>query len=324
VSALLEVAELSAGYGEAVVLEAVSLSLAEGESLALLGRNGVGKSTLITTLMGLTTRHAGSIVFAGREMGRAAPFVRARAGLGWVPQERGVFPSLTVAEHLRVVARPGAWDERRVYELFPALSARSRNRGDQLSCGEQQMLAIGRALVTNPRLLLLDEPMEGLAPAIVEQLGRAIRQLRDRTRMSIILVEQHARLALALTDPASCSTAAASSIAARAPRSRPTQPCKNACSPWGDNPAAGATARRPAPLARWGFCPAASGRWLSIVRVAPAIYHDGLYDPLPKAVSRAWRAARSAAVHPGMRRGGPGRRLLHGLCRHLRARSRER
>jgi branched-chain amino acid transport system ATP-binding protein len=202
VSSLLEVKDLSAGYGEAVVLEAVSFTLDEGESLALLGRNGVGKTTLITTLMGLTTRHAGSIVFAGSEIGRAATFVRARAGLGWVPQERGVFPSLTVAEHLRVVARPGAWDTRRVYELFPALSSRSRNRGDQLSGGEQQMLAIGRALVTNPRLLLLDEPMEGLAPVIVEQLGRAIRQLRDRTRMSLILVEQHARLALALTDEA--------------------------------------------------------------------------------------------------------------------------
>jgi branched-chain amino acid transport system ATP-binding protein len=202
VSALLEVKDLSAGYGAAVVLEAVSFSLAEGRSLALLGRNGVGKSTLITTLMGLTTRHAGSIVFAGSEIGRAASFVRARAGLGWVPQERGVFPSLTVAEHLRVVARPGEWNEARVFGLFPSLLSRAKQRGDQLSGGEQQMLAIGRALVTNPRLLLLDEPMEGLAPVIVEQLGRAIRELRDRTRMSLILVEQHARLALALSDDA--------------------------------------------------------------------------------------------------------------------------
>jgi branched-chain amino acid transport system ATP-binding protein len=202
VSALLEVKDLSAGYGAAVVLEAVSFSLAEGRSLALLGRNGVGKSTLITTLMGLTTRHAGSIVFAGSEIGRAASFVRARAGLGWVPQERGVFPSLTVAEHLRVVARPGEWNEARVFGLFPSLLARATQRGDQLSGGEQQMLAIGRALVTNPRLLLLDEPMEGLAPVIVEQLGRAIRELRDRTRMSLIIVEQHARLALALSDDA--------------------------------------------------------------------------------------------------------------------------
>ena len=201
-TALLEVRELSAGYGAAVVLEAIGFSLAEGESLALLGRNGVGKSTLITTLMGLTTRHAGSIVFAGAELGKVATFARARAGLGWVPQERGVFRSLTVAEHLRVVARPGEWNDERIFALFPALKARARQRGDQLSGGEQQMLAIGRALVTNPRLLLMDEPMEGLAPVIVEQLGRAIRELRDRTRMSLILVEQHARLALALTDTA--------------------------------------------------------------------------------------------------------------------------
>ncbi|HTV17559.1 MAG TPA: ABC transporter ATP-binding protein [Polyangiaceae bacterium] len=201
-SALLEVKQLTAGYGAAVVLEAVDLSLGEGRSLALLGRNGVGKSTLITTLMGLTTRHAGSIVFAGQEIGRASTYLRARAGLGWVPQERGMFPSLTVAEHLRVVARPGEWDATRVFELFPSLKARARQRGDQLSGGEQQMLAIGRALVTNPRLLLMDEPMEGLAPVIVEQLGRAIQELRDRTRVSVILVEQHARLALSLTDEA--------------------------------------------------------------------------------------------------------------------------
>lgn len=201
-SALLEVNGLCAGYGAAVVLDAVSFSLAEAKSLALLGRNGVGKSTLITTLMGLTTQHAGSVVFAGSEIGRWPTFARARAGLGWVPQERGMFPSLTVAEHLSVVARPGEWDRARVYELFPALKARAGQRGDQLSGGEQQMLAIARALVTNPRLLLLDEPMEGLAPIVVEQLERVIRELRDRTRISMIWVEQHARLALASTDDA--------------------------------------------------------------------------------------------------------------------------
>ena len=201
-SALLEVRELSAGYGAGVVLDGISFTLAEGESLALLGRNGVGKSTLITTLMGLTNRHAGSIVFAGAEIAALQTFARARAGLGWVPQERGVFRSLTVAEHLRVVARPGEWTDARVFELFPSLAARARQRGDQLSGGEQQMLAIGRALVTNPRLLLMDEPMEGLAPVIVEQLGRAIRELRERSGMGLILVEQHARLALALTDQA--------------------------------------------------------------------------------------------------------------------------
>jgi branched-chain amino acid transport system ATP-binding protein len=197
---LLEVTGLTAGYGASVVLEGVSFSLPEARSLALLGRNGVGKTTLITTLMGLTTRHAGSLVFAGRELSRAPTFARARAGLGWVPQERGVFPSLTVAEHLSALARPGAWNIAGIYELFPSLAARAHQRGDQLSGGEQQMLAIGRALVTNPRVLLLDEPMEGLAPVIVEQLARVIRELRDRTRMSMILVEQHARLALELTD----------------------------------------------------------------------------------------------------------------------------
>jgi branched-chain amino acid transport system ATP-binding protein len=197
---LLEVTDLTAGYGASVVLEGVSFALPEARSLALLGRNGVGKTTLITTLMGLTTRHAGSLIFDGRELSRAPTFARARAGLGWVPQERGVFPSLTVAEHLSALARPGAWNIAGIYELFPSLAARARQRGDQLSGGEQQMLAIGRALVTNPRVLLLDEPMEGLAPVIVEQLARVIRALRDRTRMSMILVDQHARLALELTD----------------------------------------------------------------------------------------------------------------------------
>jgi branched-chain amino acid transport system ATP-binding protein len=200
VTPLLEVSDLSAGYGAAVVLEAISFSVPEARSLALLGRNGVGKTTLIMTLMGLTTRHAGSIAWGGADLSRAPTYARARAGLGWVPQERGVYPSLTVSEHLTAVARPGEWDSARVYDLFPSLQARTRQRGDQLSGGEQQMLAIGRALVTNPRLLLLDEPMEGLAPVIVEQLARVIQDLRDRTRMSMILVEQHARLALGLTD----------------------------------------------------------------------------------------------------------------------------
>ena len=198
--ALLEVSELSAGYGAAVVLERVTFSLPPGGSLALLGRNGVGKSTLMTTLMGLTTRHGGSIRLAGAELARASAFRRARAGLGWVPQDRGVFPSLSVAEHLSALARPGRWTPAQVYALFPSLAARSQHRGDQLSGGEQQMLAIGRALVTNPRLLLLDEPMEGLAPVIVEQLADVIRQLRAASDMAFILVEQHARLALGLTE----------------------------------------------------------------------------------------------------------------------------
>jgi branched-chain amino acid transport system ATP-binding protein len=196
----LVVQELSAGYGASVVLEGISFTLPEAKSLALLGRNGVGKTTLITSLMGLTTLHAGSVAFAGADLSRAPAYARARLGLGWVPQERGVYPSLTVAEHLTAVARPGEWDSARIFELFPALASRIRQRGDQLSGGEQQMLAIGRALVTNPRLLLLDEPMEGLAPVIVQQLARVLQELRDRTRLSMILVEQHARLALGLTD----------------------------------------------------------------------------------------------------------------------------
>jgi len=197
---LLRVSELRAGYGAAVVLEGVGFELARGRALALLGRNGVGKSTLITTLMGLTTRHAGAIHFAGLDLGRASPYARARAGIGWVPQERGVFASLTVDEHLGALARPGPWSPARVYELFPSLASRSRHHGDQLSGGEQQMLAIGRALVTNPRLLLLDEPMEGLAPVICDQLARVISDLRAAGEMALIVVEQHAKIALELTD----------------------------------------------------------------------------------------------------------------------------
>jgi branched-chain amino acid transport system ATP-binding protein len=198
--ALLSVSELRAGYGASVVLEGVGFELVRGQSLALLGRNGVGKTTLITTLMGLTTHHAGTIRFAGIDLGRASPYARARAGIGWVPQERGVFASLTVDEHLGALARPGSWTPARVYELFPALASRARHHGDELSGGEQQMLAIGRALVTNPRLLLLDEPMEGLAPVICEQLARVISDLRADREMALIVVEQHARIALELSD----------------------------------------------------------------------------------------------------------------------------
>ncbi len=190
---------LSAGYGEAVVLEEVSFSLAPGGSLALLGRNGTGKTTLLTTLMGLTRQHGGSIRCRGRELSRLSSYERARLGLGWVPQERGVFPSLTVHEHLQAVARPGVWTAERVYQVFPSLAARKGNLGHQLSGGEQQMLAIGRALATNPRLLLLDEPMEGLAPVIVQELTAVLRELLASGSMAVILVEQHARLALSLT-----------------------------------------------------------------------------------------------------------------------------
>jgi branched-chain amino acid transport system ATP-binding protein len=196
---LLRLEGVVAGYGDSVVLEDVSLSLAEGDSLALLGRNGTGKSTLLATLMGLTRVHRGSLRWRGEDLRALPTFRRARAGLGWVPQERLVFPSLTVAEHLAAVARPGPWTASRVWKTFPRLLERREHRGNQLSGGEQQMLAIARALVVNPRLLLLDEPMEGLAPIIVQELLAVIRELIAEGGMSVILVEQHARLALQAT-----------------------------------------------------------------------------------------------------------------------------
>ncbi len=196
---LLAVEGLTAGYGEAVVLEEVSLSLSPGDSLAVLGRNGVGKTTLLATIMGLTRRHRGTIRFRGRDLTALPTFARARAGLGWVPQERWLYPSLTVQEHLEAVARPGFWTAERIYRLFPRLAERRRNRGLQLSGGEQQMVAIARALVVNPQVLLLDEPMEGLAPLVVQELINVVREIAAAGEMAMILVEQHARLALGLT-----------------------------------------------------------------------------------------------------------------------------
>ncbi len=196
---LLAVEGLTAGYGEAVVLEDVSLSLGPGDSLAVLGRNGVGKTTLLASIMGLTRRHRGSLRFRGRDLAALPTFARARAGLGWVPQERWLYPSLTVQEHLEAVARPGFWTAERVYRLFPRLAERRRNRGLQLSGGEQQMVAIARALVVNPSVLLLDEPMEGLAPLVVQELINVIREIAAAGEMAMVLVEQHARLALGLT-----------------------------------------------------------------------------------------------------------------------------
>ncbi|MAK55065.1 MAG: ABC transporter ATP-binding protein [Pusillimonas sp.] len=201
-SDILTVDRVRAGYGEAVILEDISFSLKEGDSLALLGRNGVGKSTLLLTLLGLTQLHCGSIHWSGRDVSRVATHQRAGAGMGWVPQERHMYPSLTVEEHLTVVARPGEWDVPKVYKLFPRLEERRGNMGNQLSGGEQQMLAIARALMVNPRLLLLDEPMEGLAPIIVQELLGVIRRLVQETGLTVIVVEQHARLALGLTQEA--------------------------------------------------------------------------------------------------------------------------
>jgi branched-chain amino acid transport system ATP-binding protein len=200
--ALLELDNVTAGYGQSVVLDGVSLSVDEAAALAVLGRNGVGKTTLLTTLMGLTTVRAGSLRWRGEDLGAMPAYRRARAGIGWVPQERLVFPSLTVHEHLVAVARPGRWTAPAIYDMVPALGKRRTNLGDQLSGGEQQMLSIARALMTNPRLLLLDEPLEGLAPIIVQELVRVIEDLRRDTGLAVILVEQHARIALSLTDNA--------------------------------------------------------------------------------------------------------------------------
>ncbi len=199
---LLRLDNVSAGYGEAVVLEDISLSVAEGDSLALLGRNGMGKTTLLVTLMGFTRLHRGAIRVLGADVGALPTHRRVHSGLGWVPQERCMFASLTVEEHLTAVARPGYWNLRRVYQVFPGLEERRRNLGNQLSGGEQQMLAIARALMVNPRLLLLDEPMEGLAPIIVQEMMAVIRQLLADGGMAVILVEQHAKLALSLTSQA--------------------------------------------------------------------------------------------------------------------------
>lgn len=199
---LLQLQGLSAGYGETVILEQLSLQIDAGQPLAVLGRNGVGKSTLMFSLMGLTTVHAGQVWLAGEDIAAWPSHVRARRGVGLVPQEREIFASLTVEENLTVAAQPGHWTLAGVYSLFPRLAERRRNKGNQLSGGEQQMLAIGRALIGNPKLLLLDEPFEGLAPIIVEQLVRAFEQLRGQEGMGIVLVEQHAELALELTESA--------------------------------------------------------------------------------------------------------------------------
>jgi branched-chain amino acid transport system ATP-binding protein len=199
---LLRVEHLVAGYGAATVLEDISLQVDDGASIAILGRNGAGKSTLLMTLMGLTRVQGGSLRWDGRDLAALSPPRRARSGLGWVPQERCMWASLTVEEHLAAIARPGPWTLERVYAQFPRLQDRRTHYGNQLSGGEQQMVAIARALVLNPRLLLLDEPMEGLAPIIVQELLGVIRTLVSEGRMAVLLVEQHARLALSVTQEA--------------------------------------------------------------------------------------------------------------------------
>lgn len=200
--ALLEFNEVRSGYGEAVVLDGVSLSLPANGSLALLGRNGVGKTTLLLTAMGFVGISRGAVRLAGNDISRVAPHKRARLGLGWVPQEREIFPSLSVEENLGVAARPGRWDVTSIYALFPRLRERRANMGNQLSGGEQQMLALARTLMTNPSVLLLDEPFEGLAPIIIEELTAAVKKMTQDEGVAIILVEQHAEVALRLTQEA--------------------------------------------------------------------------------------------------------------------------
>ena len=206
---LLKVDNLSAGYGEAVVLNNVSISLGEGQTMSLLGRNGTGKTTLMNTLAGATRQHGGTIHLGGIVLHKLPSHERAAAGIGWVPQERNIFKSLSVHENLTAVARPARagrasspWTPERVYDLFPRLAERKTNLGTQLSGGEQQMLALGRALVLNPTLLLLDEPCEGLAPIIVQELLRAIRRITREEGLSAIIVEQHPQAILAISDTA--------------------------------------------------------------------------------------------------------------------------
>jgi branched-chain amino acid transport system ATP-binding protein len=187
---------VSAGYGETVVLEDINLRLAPGETISIIGRNGVGKTTLLATVMGHNTLHGGAVRLHGAAIGRLAPHRRNWAGLGYVPQEREIFPSLTLRENLEVAARAGTWTLDKVFALFPRLAERQANRGNQLSGGEQQMLAIARALVGNPSVVLMDEPSEGLAPVIVEELSRAVKRLAATEGLTMIVVEQNTRLAL--------------------------------------------------------------------------------------------------------------------------------
>jgi branched-chain amino acid transport system ATP-binding protein len=195
----LELRQVSAGYGETVVIEHIDLALAPGECISVIGRNGVGKTTLLATIMGQTVLHAGDIVLGGQRLNRIPCYRRALAGIGFVPQERDIFPSLTVRENLDVAARAGLWTPSRVFELFPRLKERLDNAGNQLSGGEQQMLAIARALLTNPTILLMDEPTEGLAPILVESLCAVLSKLRMESGLSIILVEQNSRVALSFS-----------------------------------------------------------------------------------------------------------------------------
>ena len=203
---LLSVKNLVSGYGEAVVVDGISLEVLPGQSLAILGRNGVGKTTLLNSIIGVTQRHSGQVVLAGQDITGLPPERRAHAGIGWVPQERNIFRSLTVEENLTAIARPGPqgalWTLERAYALFPRIKERRSNLGGQLSGGEQQMLAIARALMLNPSVLLLDEPTEGLAPIIVDELMATLTRLVRDDGLSMLIVEQHAQRILGLTHQA--------------------------------------------------------------------------------------------------------------------------
>ena len=201
-SEILRIENLRAGYGEAVVLPGLSLALEQGQSIALLGRNGMGKTTLVNSIVGVTRRFSGNIILDGKEITQLRPDQRAGVGIGWVPQERNIFKSLTVTENLTAVAKPGKWNVERAFQMFPRLAERRHNLGNQLSGGEQQMLAVARALVLNPKLLLLDEPLEGLAPIIVDELLAALRRIISEEKLSAILVEQNAQKILGVTDRA--------------------------------------------------------------------------------------------------------------------------
>jgi len=192
----IELQGVSAGYGDTVVLENLSLAIAGGETVSVIGRNGVGKTTLLATILGHTTLHGGKVLLHNADISRFATYRRVHAGIGYVPQEREIFPSLSVLENLTVALRPGPWTVEAVFNLFPRLQERIDNRGNQLSGGEQQMLAIARALVGNPSVLLMDEPSEGLAPVIVEELARAVKRLAEAEGLAMVLVEQNTRLAL--------------------------------------------------------------------------------------------------------------------------------
>ena len=199
-SDLLNIERLTAGYGEAIVLTDISFKIAKGQALALLGRNGMGKTTLVNSVIGVTRHISGSISLDGHDITRMRPDQRAHVGIGWVPQERNIFRSLTVEENMTAIERPGPWTLAKVYALFPRLAERRHNLGNELSGGEQQMLAVARALVLNPRIMLLDEPLEGLAPILIEELLTVLRKIIREEGLSAILVEQNAQKILGITD----------------------------------------------------------------------------------------------------------------------------